>query len=103
MALFGNYQIDASNGDKMTYGQLNEQVQHCASGLLELGVKQTDCVMLYADNSVDYVITMLAAVYLGVPFTPMTPANGASELHQQIKDSNTTVLVYGHSKSQVVK
>ena len=103
MALFGNYQIDASNGDKMTYGQLNEQVQNCASGLLELGVKQTDCVMLYADNSVDYVITMLAAVYLGVPFTPMTPANGASELHQQIKDSNTTVLVYGHSKSQVVK
>lgn len=60
--------------------------------------------MFFADNCIEYVVSVYGTAYLGaVPLTPSKPANGPFEMAEQIVDSNATVLIYGHHQEAVIK
>ncbi|OTF70777.1 hypothetical protein BLA29_014545, partial [Euroglyphus maynei] len=47
---------------------------------------------MFADNSLEYLLSMFAFIYLGITFSPLKPANGCFELVGQVEDSQATVL-----------
>lgn len=78
-------------------------VQHFANGFLNHGIVKQDLILFYADNSIDYVIGAICTAFLGVTYSPVTPANGVFELIQQIRDSSGSVLLFGKEKVPVIK
>ena len=51
---------------KMTYGELTEQIRRFAGGLQAMGVKREERVLLLMQDSSDWVVAFLGALYAGV-------------------------------------
>lgn len=58
----------------LNWGQLWDQVQRVAAGLLDLGLGQDRPLMLLSGNSVEQAVVLLAAELVGVPTAPVSPA-----------------------------
>lgn len=88
--------IDATdihgNGIQITWGELDRKIRQQAARFLAIGLEKNDLVVMFADNSLDYLISMFALMYLGITFSPLTPASGCFELIGQIEDSQATTL-----------
>jgi len=57
-----------------TYGEARDQVHRLATGLLQLGVGPERPVLILSDNGVDHGLLTLAAMHVGVPVAPVSPA-----------------------------
>ncbi|KAH9394537.1 hypothetical protein TYRP_004591 [Tyrophagus putrescentiae] len=91
---------------QLTYSQFNKKCNKFSSALVELGVKETDVVVFYADNCIDYAIALIGTIYLGLVFVPVPPAHGSLfELSQQLTQCSATILVCGsrQMKTTVMK
>lgn len=60
---------------------------------MKSGITNQDVILFFADNCIDYLVSQLAMIYLGVMISPVTPANGAYELANQILDTNGSILI----------
>jgi feruloyl-CoA synthase len=58
----------------VTYGDANAAVHALGRGLEKLGASPTRPVMILSDNSVDHALIMLAAMHIGSPAAPVSPA-----------------------------
>ncbi|EYS87472.1 feruloyl-CoA synthase [Cupriavidus sp. SK-4] len=58
----------------ISWAELWQQVQAVAAALLELGLGQQRPLMLLSGNSIEQVILLLAAEYVGVPAAAVSPA-----------------------------
>ena len=74
-----------------------------ALSLLALGATSADRVMLFADNCIEFVITLVATIYLGLAFVLIEPVAGPYILWHRITNADVTILVYGENKRSVVK
>lgn len=65
-----------SNGAwrKLSWAELWQQVQAVAAALLDMGLGQTQPLMLLSGNSIEQAIVLLAAEYVGIPTAPVSPA-----------------------------
>src|SRR5450755_2800306 len=54
------------DSQRLTYGQLDDRVRRCAAGLLALGVKREDRVLMVMHDSVDFPIAFLGAIFAGI-------------------------------------
>ncbi|MFL6662398.1 MAG: benzoate-CoA ligase family protein, partial [Rhizobacter sp.] len=83
-------QANASRPDKIAYiddrrriayGELDEQVRRCAAGLLRLGLRREDRLLLLIHDGIDFPVAFLGALYAGVVPVPvntlLTPADYA--------------------------
>jgi feruloyl-CoA synthase len=71
----------------ITYGDAYIAVHAIAQGLLDLGARPERPVMLLSDNSVDHALVQLAAMHLGVPAAPVSPAYSlASADHVKLRE-----------------
>lgn len=59
--------------------------------------------MFYGENSFEYIIAMLATIYLGLSFCPIPPTSGPFELSEQSSGAEGTVLVFGSEKVVTVE
>lgn len=80
-------------GKALSYKALDAAVDHCAAGLVRLGVRRGDRVALYLPNSPQYVIAFYAALRLGAVAVPCNPLYVACELEHQLADSGAKVVV----------
>lgn len=80
-------------GRRWTYGELADAVGRAAAGLQSLGVRPGDRVGLCLPNTPYYVIFYYAALKAGAVVVNYNPLYVARELHQQIVDSATTVMI----------
>jgi long-chain acyl-CoA synthetase len=78
---------------KISYGELNEQVDCLASALSSLGVEKGDRVAIYLPNCPQYVITYYAALQLGAIVAPHNPMYVPRELEFQLNDSGSETIV----------
>jgi len=63
------------NGERtICYRQAREAALALAEGLLGYGLSSDRPIAILAANSIDYALIILAAVYVGIPFTPIAPA-----------------------------
>ncbi|MDH4262160.1 MAG: long-chain fatty acid--CoA ligase [Spirochaetia bacterium] len=56
--------------EEVSFGELYEQVQDLAMGLLELGVKNGDHVGLFADNRYEWILADMAVIFCGAADVP---------------------------------
>lgn len=64
-----------------------------AHGLVHLGVKKNDVVLIFAPNSIQFPVCFLGIIAIGAIATTSNPLYTVSELSKQVKDSNPKLVI----------
>lgn len=80
-------------GGKLTFRELDREVDRFANGLADLGVLPGDRVALVLPNCPQFVIAYFGALRAGAIVVPCNPLYVDRELEHQLKDSGATVVV----------
>ncbi|NTU84010.1 MAG: long-chain fatty acid--CoA ligase [Chloroflexales bacterium] len=80
-------------GGKLTYKQLDEQVDRMATALYQIGVRKGERVALMLPNSPHYVIAFFAAMRLGAIVVNVNPTYTSRELQHQLADAGAETVV----------
>jgi fatty-acyl-CoA synthase len=78
---------------RLTYGELEQQVEICARALLELGVHQGDRVGIWAGNCVEWLVVQYASARIGAILVNINPAYRRHELRYALAKSGVSVLI----------
>ena len=79
----------------IAYRRLNEEVETMAGYLQAQGVKKGDRVLLYMQNSPQYVISYYAILRADAVVIPVNPMNRSAELEHFIADTGASVCLAG--------
>ncbi len=79
--------IDGTNGDTITYSQLDAFHRRVAAALTEAGLRQGDVLALHSPNTIAYPVVFYAATRAGASVTTVHPLSTAEELAKQLADS----------------
>lgn len=92
-------------GYELSYQQLLNEVEKMAAYLQqECGIKKGDCVLLYLQNSPQFVIAFYAILRADAVVVPINPMNKSEELAHYIEDTGaTTIFVAQDLYSHLVK
>ena len=83
-------------GGRVSYERLKREVDALAGFLQQrLGVKRGDRVLLYAQNSPQFVISYYAIVRADAVVVPVNPMNKTEELRHYVEDSDARVAIVG--------
>lgn len=83
-------------GNDISYRRLLEETERLAGYLQQdLGVEKGDRVMLYMQNSPQFVVAFYAVLRLGAVVVPVNPMLVAEELGHYVEDSGAKVAVAG--------
>ncbi|MEO8806588.1 MAG: benzoate-CoA ligase family protein [Burkholderiaceae bacterium] len=67
----GNKLAYIDDTQRLTYGELAERVRRCAAGLLALGLRREERVLMVMHDSVDFPVAFLGALYAGIVPVPV--------------------------------
>jgi acyl-CoA synthetase (AMP-forming)/AMP-acid ligase II len=84
--------IDAGTGRTITYAELPSLVDRTAASLARLGIGKGDVCAVFAVNSPEYLIAVLAVIRLGAVVTTASPMYTKDDLAKQLADSGARVL-----------
>lgn len=74
----------------LTYGQAAQQVPRIAEGLLQLGLGPKSPLMILSENGIQHALMALAAMHVGIPVAPISPAYSLmSKDHQKLRSIYT--------------
>lgn len=90
---FGSRTALVFGSKRYTYAQLEQQVGRCAAGLKELGAAPEKGVALVLKNSPEFILTYLAASWLGAPAFLVDPGSKSGELHRVFTEGRVAVTV----------
>ncbi|MFT6431747.1 MAG: fatty-acyl-CoA synthase [Halopseudomonas sp.] len=82
-------------GTALSYAELERQAEALAGYLQEAGVKAGDRVLLYMQNSPQFVIGFYAILRANAVVVPVNPMNRKAELEYLIADTEATVALSG--------
>ncbi|XP_062014927.1 probable CoA ligase CCL7 [Rosa rugosa] len=85
--------IDAESSETLSFSQLKSVVIKVAHGLIHLGIKKNDVVLIFAPNSIQFPICFLGIIAIGAIATTSNPLYTVSELSKQVKDSNPKLVI----------
>lgn len=94
--------VDLAGGQRFNYRELNGRANAMADALGQRGVRPGDRVGLLTYNCVEFVESFFALAKLGAVVVPLNWRLVADELNFILKDSGTTVLIYGVEFAEVV-
>ncbi len=80
-------------GKKISYKELIELIDKCATGLAKLGVKKGDTVAIYLLNSPQFIISYFGALKAGAKVTPVSPVYTSKEVRHQLEDSGAKTVI----------
>ena len=78
---------------QVTYGQLKQEVDRCALGLLEQGVRPGDVVSFQLPNWIEWVVVHYAATRIGAVSNPLIPIYRAREVGFMVGLAQSKVIV----------
>ncbi|KAL8719261.1 MAG: hypothetical protein Q9225_003720 [Loekoesia sp. 1 TL-2023] len=78
--------------ESVTWKELREKVQQCASALLSLGVKKGDCVAGYVANHTNALVAMLGTTSIGAIWTAISPDTGVHAVLDRMQQIEPAVL-----------
>lgn len=90
------------DGRRLTYRELDDASDRLAHGLRELGVRRTDRVAIFLENSVEAVLTIFATLKAGAVFVVVNPTTKAQKLAYFLNDCRARVLVSHEGKREVL-
>ncbi|MEH2267138.1 MAG: amino acid adenylation domain-containing protein [Nostoc sp.] len=82
-----------SQSEKVTYRQLNHNVNQLANYLQKQGVTKETLVALCLERSVDMVVGILAILKAGGAYIPLDPSYPVERLNFMLSDSQASVLI----------
>jgi fatty-acyl-CoA synthase len=82
-------------GADISYARLDAEVCALAGYLQQCGVKKGDRVLLYMQNSPQFVIGYYAILRADAAVVPVNPMNRSEELRHYVEDSGATVMIAG--------
>jgi amino acid adenylation domain-containing protein len=88
-----------SGGQKLTYGQLNEQANRVARYLQSLGLGAESRVGLLVERSLEMVVGLLGIVKAGAAYVPLDPSYPAERLQYMVADAGVALVLVGESSS----
>jgi amino acid adenylation domain-containing protein len=80
-------------GQRLSYGQLNQQANQLAHHLLALGVQPDDRVAISVRRGPDMLLGLLAILKAGAAYVPIDPALPAERLRYLLQDSTPVALL----------
>jgi acyl-CoA synthetase (AMP-forming)/AMP-acid ligase II len=85
----------------ITYRQLDALVRSAMAQFSRMGLKRGNTVALLSDNSVEFVLGLLAIMFSGARVAPLNPALTSNELSTRLSQlSANALLVTGHVASK---
>ncbi|HLZ08166.1 MAG TPA: AMP-binding protein, partial [Chloroflexota bacterium] len=88
---------------RLTYGQLWDQSQSCASGFAGLGVRPGDRIALMLPNCPQYVVAYYGALLAGAIVVQVNPLYTARELQHQLTNAGAETIVVADALYPVVQ
>ncbi|KAI0552262.1 hypothetical protein F4679DRAFT_581566 [Xylaria curta] len=82
-----------SDGDSLTYKELDEKTNAIATALIENGVSRGQYVAVYQEPTPDWVCSMLAILRIGAVYVPLDPGTPASRLAMVVATCHPTALL----------
>lgn len=89
-------------GSNISYRELESQAERLAGYMQQAGVKAGDRVLLYMQNSPQYIIGYFAILRANAVVVPVNPMNRASELAYLIEDTQAPVALCAQELSEFV-
>ncbi len=80
-------------GKRTSFSELADQVQQVAAGLQQMGVKKGVKVGLFLPNCPQFVISYFAILKTGATVVNYNPLYSERDIHHQIEDSGTEIMV----------
>ncbi|KAG6415361.1 hypothetical protein SASPL_122772 [Salvia splendens] len=84
--------IDAHTGQTLTFSHFKSMVSRVAQGLLLLGIKRNDVVLILSPNSIQFPLCFFGSAAIGAVVTTVNPAYTAAEVSKQLKDSTAKMI-----------
>lgn len=85
--------IEADSNETLSFALFKSMVIKVSYGLVHLGIKKNDVVLIFAPNSIRFPICFLGIVAIGAIATTSNPLYTVSELSKQVKDSNPKLII----------
>ncbi len=80
-------------GERYSYGRLAMLIDRFAAGLVKIGVKPQDRIMLYIPNCPQWIIANFAINKIGAITVPVSPIYTAYEIEYMIEDANIKTVI----------
>src|SRR6266576_5490736 len=85
--------ISRQQNIRLTYRELQAQVNQCAKGLLQLGFQKGQRVGIWAPNRAEWCITQFATSKIGLILVNINPSYRLHELEYVLKQSGCSALI----------
>jgi acyl-CoA synthetase (AMP-forming)/AMP-acid ligase II len=92
-----NHPLLVCDHDRLSYGEADRRSAELARGLIALGAGKGTHVGVLYPNGADFVVGMFAAARIGAVVIPFSTFATARELHEQLLDSDTEILLAASS------
>ena len=93
-----------SNGQKLTYKELNEKANMLAKEMIQKGVKQQDIIGIMLNRSPEMIIGLVAILKCGATYLPIDPEYPEERISYMLENSETKlVLVNDNTEKYVPK
>ncbi len=80
-------------GEQYSYGRLSKLIDRLAAGLVRIGVRKQDRVMLYIPNCPQWIIANFAINKIGAATVPVSPIYTAYEIAYMIEDAGIKTVI----------
>ncbi|MBT3786225.1 acetate--CoA ligase, partial [bacterium] len=87
------YTNEKGDEQKVSYGELSEQVCRFANGLKKLGIKKGDRVTVYMALSIEQIVAILACARIGAVHSVVYGGFSAPALRLRIEDAKSPVVI----------
>jgi fatty-acyl-CoA synthase len=87
--------VDVSSGRRWTYGELNDEINVVARGLMALGIEAGERVGIWAPNCAEWTIVQYATAKIGAILVNINPAYRTHELSYVLNQSGVRTLISG--------
>ena len=85
--------VDVTTGRRLTYGELNTEIDVVARGLMALGIESGERVGMWAPNCAEWVIVQFATAKIGAILVNINPAYRTHELAYVLNQSGVRTLI----------
>ena len=85
--------VVAHQNARLTYGQLHDQVDRLACGLMRLGLKRGERIGIWSQNSLEWVLTQFATAKAGLVMVNINPAYRRAELEYALNKVDCRALI----------
>lgn len=91
-----------SNGDRISYRELDVQSNQIANALLENGCRKTDAIALLLDQGVESVISILGILKAGKVYVSLSPIAGPDSIAKIIEHSGARTVIVQSDYAELI-